>query len=116
MKLCEICNIAKLPSLKFKYCTPCKKQKRHNYYVKYWKTRTRPNRGHDDIEVENWICDCEEGFIIPKIFTRCFECGKHVHEKGKHKQETKVFYPEKDALGMASFIQSYFDRQNNGSI
>ena len=97
MKLCEICNIAKLPSLKFKYCTPCKKQKKYNY-------------------TKNWICDCEEGFIIPKIFTRCFECGKHVHEKGKYKQETKVFYPEIHALDMASFIQSYFDRQNNGSI
>ena len=111
MRLCKICNIEKLPSLKHWYCVSCKKEKKRKYAIKYAKTHPKRVIKSDGKISHFWVCDCEEGWIIPKAFQKCFECGTYLYARGRPSliQERRVFHPEIHALDINSFFDDHIN-------
>jgi len=74
MRICQQCDI-ELGRWKQKFCSSACSDK---YYKsdRYKKNKKTPRH---TFHYKNWVCDCPEGWIIPKQYNTCANCNTRDH-------------------------------------
>ena len=115
MKLCKACN-GKIPDVNYNwtYCERpvCVKARSALAKIKYKK----PHIHFKSETMKNWICKCPEQWVVPSEYRMCDRCKATAPQAHRMDKKFRVFKLEKHGIPIDSFVQSYFDRQNNGSV